>query len=63
MIPYINCALTGEPTTHPVVCIKTGQIYESNIIKTYMKTHDKCPFTKQPISSEDIIPLKGLPLF
>ena len=39
---------------------KFGHIYEKRVIEKYLETHDgKCPHTNEPLTSQDLIAVKG----
>jgi pre-mRNA-processing factor 19 len=44
----------------PVVA-KTGYIFERSLVETYLEQHDQCPITNQPLSKEDLFPVKAVP--
>lgn len=51
MEKLITCSLTQEPTSTPVICKKTGYIYDFQNIKKYLEKSDfKCPETKQQLN-------------
>ena len=58
----ITCSLTQEPTYSPVICTKTGYIYDYQNIKKYLeKTDNKCPKTKMLLSfRKDFKKVQGL---
>jgi hypothetical protein len=53
------CAMSGEPPVEPVVSRKTGHMFEKRTILTYILETGNCPITGQPLSSEDLLELKG----
>ena len=58
----IVCSLTQEPTYSPVICTKTGFIYDFQNIKKFLEKNDNtCPATKQILSiSKDFKKVQGL---
>lgn len=55
------CSLTQEPVIEPVLCIKTGQVFERSVIKTYLESKDNCPFTKMPLVYDtDFVAIRSL---
>jgi hypothetical protein len=53
------CAMSGEPPVEPVVSRKTGHMFEKRTILTYILESGTCPITGQPLSSDDLLELKG----
>lgn len=52
------CAISGEPPQHPVVCVKTGQVYEDSLIRTYIRDRGTDPITGEPIEESDLVEIK-----
>lgn len=55
----MQCAISGEVPKEPVVSIKSGYIFEKSLIDKYVSANKKCPITGEPLSEDDLIPLKG----
>lgn len=55
----MQCAISGEIPKEPVVSIKSGYVFEKSLIEKYISANKKCPITGEPLSEEDLIPLKG----
>ena len=53
-------SLTGEKLEEAVVSKKSGYIFEKKVIEKYLEINLMCPVTDQPLSLEDLIPLKGI---
>ena len=54
-----TCALSGQPLLNPVVCTKTGHVFERDLIKKHIEATGQCPLTGQDLSWEqDFIELK-----
>jgi len=54
------CALSGETPVEPVVSVKTGHVFEKRLIEKYLSQNEgKDPILHEPLSLEDLIPLKG----
>lgn len=51
------CALSGSEITKPCVS-PSGHIFERTLIEKYVKETGENPITKQPLSVEDLIPIK-----
>ena len=62
MEKLIVCSLTQEPTYSPVICLKTGLIYDFQNIKRYLeKAQNECPSTKQILNfPKDFQKVQGL---
>ncbi len=43
-----------------MVCTKSGHVYEKRLIEKHIESTGREPITNDEISSEDIIPLKGM---
>lgn len=57
MSDYI-CSLTQQPATSPVVSTKSGHIFEKSAIEQHLETESKCPVTNEPLTKDDLVPLK-----
>ena len=53
-------SLTGEKLEEAVVSKKSGYIFEKKVIEKHLEINLTCPVTGQPLSLEDLIPLKGI---
>lgn len=49
------CSISNERCSHPVVCKKTGHIYERSLIEKHLKLHKTCPITSDPMTMDDIV--------
>lgn len=56
-----HCGLSGNVLTDPVVCIKTGHVYEKSVITQHINQTGRCPITNCQLSLSDIIPLQVSP--
>ncbi|CAN6304934.1 unnamed protein product, partial [Urochloa humidicola] len=52
------CAISGEVPDEPVVCKKSGLLFERRLIERYIEDHGKCPVTKEELTMDDIVPVK-----
>ena len=53
-----TCALSGLPLKHPVVCTKTGHVFEKELIKKHLEDTGQCPLTGRDLDPrEDLIDL------
>ena len=61
MEKLVLCSLTNQPTINPVLCTKTGYMFEAASIKCYLSINkNKCPFSKMELSfQEDFIMVKA----
>jgi pre-mRNA-processing factor 19 len=57
-----HCGLSGCALTDPVVCTKTGHIYEKSVITHHINQTGRCPITNIELSLIDIIPLQVSPI-
>ncbi|GAA99166.1 hypothetical protein E5Q_05858, partial [Mixia osmundae IAM 14324] len=56
------CAISGGPPIYPVVSVKSGLIYEKELIVKYIRENDgKDPVTGQELAEEDLIDVKTSP--
>ena len=53
--------VSGQETVEPVVS-PGGFVFEKALINKYLAQNEKCPVTAEPLSVEELIPLKGKPL-
>jgi pre-mRNA-processing factor 19 len=53
-----HCSLSGNVLTDPVVCTKTGYVYEKSVITSHINQTGRCPITNSIISLSDLIPLQ-----
>lgn len=56
-----HCALSGNILTDPVVCIKTGHVYEKSLISHHIDQTGRCPLSNIQISHSDLLPLQVSP--
>lgn len=49
------CAITGQPLRHPMASIKTGHLYEKEVIEKHLNSFPYCPITNQPMSQSDLV--------
>ncbi|XP_047317219.1 pre-mRNA-processing factor 19 homolog 1-like [Impatiens glandulifera] len=54
----MNCSISGEVPEEPVVSKKSGLLYEKRLIERHISDYGKCPITGEPMSKEDIVPVK-----
>jgi pre-mRNA-processing factor 19 len=43
------CAISGEPVKNGVVSIKSGHVFEKELIEKYLETVGICPITNQEL--------------
>ncbi|KAL6057393.1 Pre-mRNA-processing factor 19 [Balamuthia mandrillaris] len=55
----MQCALSGTEPEEPVVSRVSGHVFEKRLIEKYLENATTCPITKQPLSTDDLIPLQG----
>lgn len=55
----VLCSISGQPPVNPVVSIKTGHVFEKSLIEKHLQVTGTCPVTKEDLSVEDLLPLKG----
>ncbi|GAB2245504.1 hypothetical protein Droror1_Dr00000997 [Drosera rotundifolia] len=55
----MNCSISGEVPEEPVVSKKSGIVYEKRLIERHIEDFGKCPITGEPLSLDDIIPIKA----
>ena len=56
-----HCSLSGNVLTDPVVCIKTGHVYEKSIIVNVINQTGRCPVTNVQLTINDLLPLQVNP--
>eukprot|EP00892_Ulva_mutabilis_P001038 jgi/Ulvmu1/10935/UM007_0114.1 len=57
------CAISNAVPAEPVVCTKTGHVFERSLIEKYLEDTGKCPMSGQEMSKDDLMPLKmGKPI-
>ena len=52
------CAITGNAPENPTISIKSGHLFEKSVIEKYVEGTGKCPVTGEPLSADDLLPLK-----
>lgn len=56
-------AVSNAVPAEPVVCTKTGHVFERTLIEKYLEDTGKCPMSGQAMSKDDLMPLKmGKPI-
>jgi pre-mRNA-processing factor 19 len=52
--------VSGKVPEQPVVSVKSGNVYEKRLIEQWLESNDNIePTTKQQISKEDLVEVKG----
>lgn len=51
--------VSGEPPQEPVFSPKSGHVFERRLIEKYLDDHRKCPITDEPLSFDELIPVKS----
>ncbi|KAF7837423.1 Pre-mRNA-processing factor 19 [Senna tora] len=54
----MNCSISGEVPEDPVVSKKSGLLFEKRLIERHISDYGKCPVTEEPLSLDDIVPIK-----
>uniref|UniRef100_A0A6G3MEZ3 Pre-mRNA-processing factor 19 n=1 Tax=Henneguya salminicola TaxID=69463 RepID=A0A6G3MEZ3_HENSL len=52
------CSLSGEIAQTPVVSLLSKNLFESRILEKYVEANGKDPITDEPMTLDDIIPIK-----
>ena len=50
---YNICSLSGKITSNPVICTKTGYIFDKDLIMYYIENFGNCPITNIPLTKDD----------
>lgn len=53
------CSLSGKITDHSVICLKTGYIFNKDLIENFIDSTGKCPITQIQITKDDLMEIKG----
>jgi pre-mRNA-processing factor 19 len=53
-----HCGLSGNPLTDPVVCTKTGHVYERSVIEHHINQTGRCPHSNCALSLSDLVTLQ-----
>ena len=59
MSTFAVCCLTGKPADQPVVCAKSGLVFEKSTIEKYIDINHTCPVTGEPLENSDLVPIRG----
>jgi pre-mRNA-processing factor 19 len=51
--------VSGVVPEEPVVCIKSGHLYEKRLVEKHIETTGQEPVTKEEVSISDLLPVKG----
>ncbi|KAJ8763929.1 hypothetical protein K2173_003711 [Erythroxylum novogranatense] len=54
----MHCSISGEVPEEPVFSKSSGLVYEKRLIHRHISDYGKCPITGEPLTLDDIIPLK-----
>ena len=57
--PEMLCSLSGAVPEEPVVCLKTGHLYEKRLIEKHIETTGRDPVTREDITVADLLPIKS----
>ncbi|KAI8994743.1 WD40-repeat-containing domain protein [Pilobolus umbonatus] len=55
------CAISGEAPEHPVVSVKSGNIFEKRLIEKYITDNGKDPINGEELTVDDLIEIKTIP--
>lgn len=50
--------MSGHTPEHPVVSLKSGHLFEKSVVEKAIEATGKCPVTSEPLSVDDLLPLK-----
>jgi pre-mRNA-processing factor 19 len=50
---YNICSLSGKITSNPIICTKTGYIFDKDLIMNYIENFGNCPITNIPLTKDD----------
>ncbi|KAK9287764.1 hypothetical protein L1049_016204 [Liquidambar formosana] len=54
----MNCSISGEVPEEPVILKNSGLLFERRLIERHISDYGKCPITGEPLTMDDIIPIK-----
>nr|AFK36896.1 unknown [Lotus japonicus] len=57
----MNCSISGEIPEEPVVSRNSGLLFEKRLIERHISDYGKCPITGEPLTLDDIVPIKTFP--
>ncbi|MED6136728.1 hypothetical protein PIB30_058491 [Stylosanthes scabra] len=52
------CSISGKVAEDPVVSKKSGLLFEKRLIEKHIADFGKCPITGQPLTLDDLVPVK-----
>ncbi|KAF6014016.1 hypothetical protein HII13_000868 [Brettanomyces bruxellensis] len=52
------CSLSGEPTIHPALSLKSKKVFDKKLIREYVQQNGKDPMTGESMTLSDIIPIE-----
>ncbi|SCV70453.1 BQ2448_1847 [Microbotryum intermedium] len=56
------CSISGQPPLKPVLSIKSGHVYERELVLKYLRDNDgKDPITGQQLTDDDLVEIKTAP--
>lgn len=55
--------VSGKTAEDPVICRKSGAVYDRRLIEAYINAHGKDPISDEDITIEDLTSIKGVPDF
>ncbi|OBZ91584.1 Pre-mRNA-processing factor 19 [Choanephora cucurbitarum] len=55
------CAISGEAPKQPVVSLKSGNVFEKNLLEKFVSEHGRDPINNEEMTVEDILELKTTP--
>lgn len=54
----MECCISGTVPQDPVISRKSGHLFERRLIEQFIESSGKCPITNEPLSKDDLIPVK-----
>jgi hypothetical protein len=56
----INNLVSGEVPNTPVVSLKSGNLFEKDLIVKYVEENHKCPVTGEELTVDDLLEVKSI---
>lgn len=56
-----HCAISGQPLLNPVVCVRTGLVFEKKVVLKHVEATGRCPITGAEVTPADFIDLQVNP--
>lgn len=60
MATFLLCSISKKTAECPVVCTKTGLVFEKSTIEKHIDINGTCPITGEKIDAQDLVQIRSI---